>query len=548
MMRNKPRRRGEERPIVFAGGSVLTMAQPPRAESVVVAGQRIVYVGGLESARSAAGRDREEVDLVRRTLAPAFVDAHTHPLMLGQTASWVAVGPAVAGSIEAMVAVLANKARQLPPAEPLRAYGYDFRRLAERRHPTAADLDRVATDREVYVMNASGHGGALNSFALREHGITAETPDIAGGEIGRFPDGRPNGLLWDAACDLLTGPDGVKLRNHGPNIHVPDPPERVTEDLQRAFEMFLSAGVTTVVDAQVSRREAEAYFVARDRGRLRLRVEMLVISAFLDEVLAIGVGGRVGDDQLAIAGIKLYADGALGGATAWFPDGYPGDSHNHGVLYHEPAEFRDLLGRAHRAGLPTGTHAQSPAAIGLVLDAIEAAQVADPRPGIRHAVEHSGLATDEEISRMRAAGAVPVSQPQHHLYYGDGYVRAVGELGQRFNPIGLYGRAGLPVVISSDAPVALPRPLEAIQAAVEHRTVSGTVLGGPELRVDVLTALKGYTIGGAFAAHREKEVGSLEAGKLADLVVLSDDPTAVPVDRIASIQVEQTWLGGRRVF
>src|SRR5205823_899087 len=164
--------------------------------------------------------------------------------------------------------------------------------------------------------------------ALREHGITAETPEIAGGEIGRHPDGTPNGLLWDAACDLLTGPDGVKLRNHGPNIHIPDPPDRLGEDLQRAFEIFLRAGVTTVVDAQVSRREAEAYFSARDRGRLRLRVEMLVISALLKEVLALGVRGRFGDDQLAIAGIKLYADGALGGATAWFPDGYPSDPDN----------------------------------------------------------------------------------------------------------------------------------------------------------------------------------------------------------------------------
>ncbi len=534
--------------LIITGGPILTMASTgaERAEALALEGERILHAGTLGDCRTLAGRDREERDLGGRTLMPAFVDAHAHPLMLGQTESWVNVAPTVVGSIDAMVNLLAEEAARLPAGAPLRAYGYDFRRLVERRHPTAADLDRVATDRELYVMNVSGHGGALNSFGLRAHGITARTADVEGGEIGRSEDGSPNGLLWDAACDLLTGPGGVKIRNHGPNIHLPDSPAELGKDLQRAFELFLRAGITTVLDAQVSRREAGAYFAARDRVELALRIEMLIISALLDEVLALGIGGRVGDDQLAIAGIKLYADGALGGATAYFPDGYPGDPHNHGVLYHEPAEFSEILGRAHRAGLQTGTHAQSPTAIGLVLDAVEAAQAENPRSDMRHAIEHSGLATDDQIARMKRAGVVPVSQPQHHLYYGDGYVRAVGELGQRFNPIGLYARAGVPVVISSDAPVAPPRPMEAVQAAVEHRAVAGTILGGPELGVDVMTALRGYTIGGAYAMHREGSVGSLEAGKLADLVVLSSDPTAAPTEAIASIEVEETWLGGQR--
>src|SRR5439155_352442 len=120
-----------------------------------------------------------------------------------------------------------------------------------------AGLDRAATDREIYVMNVSGHGGCVNSFGLKAHGITAQTPTPAGGEIGRNPDGTPNGLLWDAACDLLTGPGGVKIRNHGPNIHLPEPADVAGRQLDRALDQFLRAGITTVVDAQVSRREAE---------------------------------------------------------------------------------------------------------------------------------------------------------------------------------------------------------------------------------------------------------------------------------------------------
>ena len=534
------------RPIVFSGGPILTMADPLRVEAMTIMDDRIIVVGSLEDCRTVAGADRVEHDLAGRTLIPGFVDAHCHPLMLGQTQSWLDVSPAVAPSIPALIARLKDQARRLPPGVPLRAFGYDYRRLDERRHPLARDLDQAATDREIYVMNVSGHGGSINSFGLVAHGITAATPDPRGGEIGRYPDRTPNGLLWDAACDLLTGDDGVKIGNHGPNIHLPELPDVAARQLDHALDQFLKAGITTVVDAQVSRREAEAYIAARDAGRLPLRVNMLVISALLDEVLQLGLVGRLGDERLAFTGIKLYADGALGGLTAYFPDGYVSEPDNHGVLYHEPDEFRALVSRAHRAGLQTGTHAQSPTAIGMVIDALDAAQREWPRPDMRHAIEHCGLPSDDEIARMARAGIVPVSQPQHHRSFGDGVARTVGDvLTQRLNPIGLYARAGMPIVLSSDAPVAVPRPLEAVQAAVDRQTVGGAVLGGAELRIDVLTALRGYTIGGAYRAHREKVIGSLEPGKFADLAMLAADPLSVPVAELGSIEVEETWIAGR---
>lgn len=535
------------RSLVFAGGPILTMADPGRVDAVVIRDDRIVWAGSVDECRTLAGDDREERDLGGRTLLPGFVDAHCHPLMLGQTQAWLDVSPEVAPTIEALVALLAERAAQLPPGVPLRAFGYDYRRLADGRHPLADDLDRAATDREIYVMNVSGHGGVVNHHGLIAHGITAATADVPGGEIGRDADGVPNGLLWDAACDLLTGVDGVKIGNHGPNIHLPEPAETAAGELDVAMAQFLRAGITSVVDAQVSRRELQAYIAVRDAGRLGLRVNMLMISALLDELLDIGLVGRLGDERLAFSGVKLYADGALGGATAYFPEGYVGEPDHHGVLYHDPDEFTDLLRRAHRAGLQTGTHAQSPTAIGLVIDAVEAAQAECPRPDMRHAVEHCGLPTDDQIERMARAQMVPVSQPQHHRAFGDGVVRTVGPRGERFNPLGLYARAGIPVVLSSDAPVVMPRPLEAIQAAVDRRTISGAVLGGPELRIDVGVALRGYTLAGAFAAHCDDAVGSLEAGKLADLVVLSTDPTAVATESLAAIGIEETWVGGRRL-
>jgi predicted amidohydrolase YtcJ len=535
----------ELRPVVISGGTILTMSSPSRVEALVIRGGTILHGGSLEECRAAAGSDRKEHDLGGRTLLPGFVDAHAHPIMFGQTASWLYIGPDRCPSVSAILQAIATRARELPPGAPIRAYGYSHRRLAERRPPTAEELDRVAPGREVYLMDASGHGGVVNSVVLRRCGIDETTPDIPGGFIGRDEAGRPTGLLLDAACDLLTGPDGVKLGRHGPNLHLPEPADALLGYLLEAQERFLSVGITTVLDAQATRREVETYLTARDQGLLRMRVDAFVISAFLDEMLALGLIRRLGDEWFALSGVKLYADGSLGGGTAWFPGGYPGNPGHEGVRYHEPQELKDLLWRAHRGGLRTGTHAQSPWAIGITLDAIEEAQRRLPRPELHHRIEHCGLPTDDQISRMAQLGVIPVPQPQHGQLFGDAYGELIGKgLVGRFQPMGLFARAGLPVVLSSDAPVAPPAPLQAVCAAVDRRTVSGSVLDGAELCLDVETALRGYTIGGALAIGRDGELGSLEPGKRADLVVLSGDPTSASPDELTKLRVEEVWVGG----
>ena len=524
------------------------MADPERVEAVALRGARILHAGSLADCRASAGERRQERDLGGQTLIPGFVDAHIHPLMLGQTASWTDVGPQRASSIGALIELLARRAAELEPGTPLWAYGYDQRQLAERRHPTAADLDRGAPGRAVYVMHSSGHGAVVSTAALGQAGIDATTPDVPGGEIGRDAGGVPNGRLMDAAWDLALGAEGVKIGRHGPNIHVPESQEALSGHLEEAQHAILQAGITTVFDAQVSRRELETYLRLREAGRLRMRVHLMVISSLLGEVLELGLVAPLGDAWLRFAGIKLYADGTLIGRTAFFPEGYPGEPEEHGLLYHDPAEFMDLLGRAHAAGLQTGTHALSPAAIGLVLDAIEEAAARVPRSDARHRIEHCALPTDEQIARMARLGVIPIAQSQHMRSYGDGAVSAAGlEIGQRYHPLGLFARAGILFALSSDAPVAPPAPLIAVQAAVERRTVLGTTLGGKDLRVDAIRALRAYTIDAAHAGHVEALVGSIEPGKLADFAILDRDPSEAAPDTIGSIAVKETWLAGERV-
>ncbi|OZB84701.1 amidohydrolase, partial [Microbacterium sp. 13-71-7] len=486
--------------LVIARTIHLLDASATTATALLVDRGRILATGSpaeCEAAAEAAGLKPERIDLGDATVVPGFIDAHAHPLMYGQMMTWVDCGPEKAGSIPEIVALLQAAASELPAGRPVRGYGYEHRNLAEQRHPTRFELDRVATDREVYLMNASGHGGVVNSYTLERNGIDRETPNPAGGEFFRDADGELTGELSDAACNILTGVHGVKVGHHGPNFHLADEPEEHLRQLDVATSRFLAGGVTAIGDAQVSRREFDMYLRLAQAGRLPLRVSMYLLSHLLDEALEMGLVGQFGNAHLSFAGIKFYADGTLGGWTAYFPDGYVGDPCRTGQLYHEPADYAALIRRAHAAGLQTATHAQSPTAIEMVVSAIEAALAENPDDDARHRIEHCGLPTPEQIARMAAAGIRPVNQPQHYYNWGEGVEEAIGTPGERFNPLGEFERAGVPVTISSDAPVADPIPLEAIQAAVTRVTRRGHRLGPDDLRISALSALRAHTIEGA---------------------------------------------------
>lgn len=539
----------DDAPLLVLAETIHTLDEArPFAQAMLLLNGRIVAVGDEAECRAEAVRrghpDVATRDLGDAVVVPGFVDPHAHPLMYGQMMSWVDCGPDRAGSIPEIVALLQAAAAALPAGLPVRGYGYEHRNLVEGRHPTRPELDQVADDREVYLMNASGHGGVVNTFTLERAGVTRETPNPAGGEFFRDADGELTGELSDAACNILTGVHGVKVGHHGPNFHLGDAPEEHLRQLRSAQRRFLEGGVTTIGDAQVSRREFDMYLRLAEDGDLTLRVSMYFLSHLLEEGIEIGMHGAFGNAHLSFAGFKFYADGTLGGWTAYFPDGYVGDPCRTGQLYHEPAAYAALISRAHAVGLQTATHAQSPTALEMVIGAIEAAQAERPDADARHRIEHCGLPTPAQVQRMAAAGIMPVNQPQHYYNWGEGVTAAIGTPGERFNPLGEFVAAGVPVTLSSDAPVAEPRPLEAIQVAVTRVTRLGHRLGADSLRITAAQALAGHTINGARALGREDELGSLAVGKRADFAVLSDDPLRVAPETIAAIEVRETWIDG----
>lgn len=519
----------------------------PNAEAMLTAGGRILAVGSIDEVAAAAAAvrlDPVRVDHPDATIVPGFVDAHAHPLMYGQMLTWVDIGPENAATIPEIVELMRERADTLPAGIPLRGYGYEQRNLSERRHPTRHELDAIATDREVYIMNASGHGGVVNSFTLDKYGVTRETPNPEGGEFFRDADGELTGELSDAACNILTGLHGVKVGHHGPNFHLGDEPAEHQRQLDIVQREFLAGGVTTIGDAQVSQREFAAYLALADRDALDLRVSMYFLSHLLDQVIDLGLTGPFGNAFLSAAGIKLYADGTLGGWTAYFPEGYVGDPCRTGQLYHQPEEYAGLVKKAHLAGLQTATHAQSPTAIRMVVDAVEHALAERPDADARHRIEHCGLPDPAEIRRMAELGIRPVNQTQHYYNWGEGVEQAIGTPGERFNPLGEFLEAGVPVTISSDAPVAEPRPLEAIQAAVTRITRRGHRLGPDGLRISADAALRAHTLEGAASLGRDDEIGSLTQGKRADFVVLGEDPLEVDGAQIARIAILETWVDG----
>ncbi|MDN6748098.1 MAG: amidohydrolase, partial [Brevibacterium sp.] len=490
-----------------------------KASAMLIAGGQILAVGTEADAEATAtnrGLDPVRVDFPQATIVPGFVDPHAHPLMYGQLHTWIDVSPNVATSIPEIIEVLRRESAKLPAGVPIRGYGYEQRNLTELRHPTRHELDEVARDREVYIMNASGHGGVVNTFTFEKFGVTRDTPNPEGGEFFRNSDGDLTGELSDAACNVLTGLNGVKIGHHGPNFHLGDETAEHQRQLDIVQHEFLKNGVTAIGDAQVSKREFAAYLAMADRGGLQMRVSMYFLSHLLDAVLDLGLTGPFGNAFLSAAGIKLYADGTLGGWTAYFPDGYVGDPCRTGQLYHSPEEYTGLVHRAHAAGLQTATHAQSPIAIKMVVDAIEAALRERPDPDARHRIEHCGLPDPAEVARMTELGIRPVNQTQHYYNWGEGVEQAIGTPGERFNPLGEFRDAGVPITLSSDAPVAEPRPLEAIQTAVTRVTRRGHKLGPDALRISAEAALRAHTLEGAITLGRENEFGSLSVGKRAD--------------------------------
>ncbi len=492
---------------MFTDGRIYTAdAKGSWAQALAIGDGRFAAVGSKEAVRAAVPGGTPEISLGGRTVVPGFVDAHNHFLQTAHSLTWVDVRFPKVASINDLSTVIAEAARTKPAGQWVRALGLDHAQFPESRLPTRWDLDRATTDHPVLVRHVSGHHALVNTEALRRR-VGEGAPDPTGGQFLRDGGGRLNGWCLDAAMELVL-PVVVDVGNHGPNIHFEAAIGELVDGLEIGTRRYLSVGLTTVCDPQVTRRELAAYREGRRRGTLGIRVVCMPLSHQLEALSATGIAGPFGDDWLAIGPMKLYADGALTGGTACFREPYGTSGEYSGSFYHEPEELGSLVSRALGDGWQVGVHAQGDRAIAMVLDAIEAGS-GHPAEG-RHRIEHAGYPGDE-LDRLARLGVIPVSQPGYLYDFGD-YT-----------------------------------PVHHISAAVNRRTRSGRPIGIDQA-LSIEEAIRAYTIDAARSLLAEDRLGSIEVGKLADFVVFREDPFAMQAERLADAAVWATVIDGQVAY
>ena len=532
---------------LFTNGRILTSdPRRPSAAAVAVRAGRIVAVGDDAGVRAKVNLGVLPVDLGGRTMVPGFIDAHNHMACTAETFFAVDASPRSVSSISELVTAIARTAEQTPPGGWIRGFGMDWTRFAEGRRPTRWDLDEAAGQHPVVILHVSGHYALVNSRALADRGLTEAAADPPGGSVERSADGRLTGLLLDSATNLVLQ-SSVDICGHGPNIHTAIETDQLASMIGEASRRYLAAGLTTICDPQVTSREMRAYRLARSQGDLSVRTVMLPLSHQLDEFQAIGLVGPMGDDHLRIGAMKFYTDGAITGGTAMFSQPMGSRGQYPGTLYHQPADLASMLQSAATAGWQLAIHTMGDRAMGIMLDAVEAAMAAAPDGDMRHRIEHATWPTPEQLARIARLGMVPITQPGSIAELGDIWFDHLGDRIHRAMPLRDQLELGIRPAISSDAFVQSYRPLDTIAAAV-RRVTPGGVRVGPEQELTIEEAVGAHTINAARALHLDDRIGSIEVGKMADFAVLDGDLLATPADAIRHLPVWMTVVGGEILY
>ena len=530
---------GEDVADLILRHGVFYPVQPPgRVEgSLAVRGGRIVYLGPDAGADRLRGPETRVIDLAGRAVTPGLVDAHSHLVGLGEALQQVdLVGTA---SYEEVVRKVREGASRLPAGAWVRGRGWDQNDWSDKRFPTHEALSAAVPDHPVWLTRVDGHAALVNAAAMKILGIDASTKDPAGGRFLRDTAGRPTGVLVDNAMDVVA--DRM--------------PAATVEDSERALRLAarhcVELGLTTVTDMGIGDTAYRAYSALRKAGELPLRAAVFLTDD--DRLLAqwFKRGPEIDPEaRLNVRGVKMYIDGALGSRGAALVEPYSDDPGNLGLLVSTGDHLEDVARRALAAGFQVGIHAIGDRGGLVALDAMERA-LGGPRPEARFRLEHSQVLRLEDIQRMSRLGIIASMQPTHATsdmpWAGD-------RVGER-RLAGAYAwrkvlNAGGRLALGSDFPVESADPRLGLYAAVTRQDLQGNPPGGwlPGERLTREEALRGFTLDAAWSLFLEKEVGSLEVGKRADLVVFARDPMTVPEPEIPKAEIDYTLVDGKVVY
>lgn len=533
--------------LLLTKGEILTLDPGIRqVEALLVRNGRIVYVGSEQGAFSECCGTPEVINISGKTVMPGFVESHMHPSILATTLLDVNCTYPEVKSVKDVVNNVAERIKTTNKEGWVRGWGYDDSKLEEHTHPTRWDLDPVSPDTPIYIRRTCAHMGVANSEALRLSGITRNTPDPEGGRIHRDPaTGEPTGLLMDRAQDLLAIPPYTN------------------EELERGFMLALGQlskwGITTVHDMLVDNSAFRVYQKLAESHKLPVRVRLWLEgvtfgsrdAGLIPHALGLGLASGYGNDMLKVMGMKFILDGSIGGRSAAVAESYVGSANDKGILYVDRDELTPLVTECLKKGLRVSIHAIGERAIELAIASVEDATKEVPLEAVRsmrNRIDHCVLPTEDHLRRIRNLGLVVESSISFIYALGDSWVSNLGnERACRAFPQRTAIDMGIPLAGNSDSPVCDGNPFLGIHSAVTRKTATGQSFGDSE-NITVDEALRAYTTVGAYAGCEEGLYGSITRGKRADLVVLSENPMAVPPEHLKDIGVEMTFMNGIRVY
>jgi len=559
--------------LVLVNGKVVTVnADHSVAEAVAVKMGRIVKVGTSEDVRAMAGEGTKVIELEGRVVLPGLTDAHVHMIQGGTRA----LDPRKLDcrdfyhpeikSIEDIVNRMGEHAKKIPKGDWVIAVASPMAdlRFKEGRFPTKQDLDKATTDHPAFI-SFGAHITIVNSLGLKVANVTKNTPDPVAGIIFKDGSGEPTGLLREKAQNLvsnLASPGGKELIEDAISrgVTIPSIMSYTLEDLKAgvksAVQKCLERGVTTVHDIVTSADEIRAYQEVLEEGDLKMRIHLLVRAyearIRAENILNLGLKTGFGNDWLKIGGIKMSIDGGMTGCNAAFYEPYEHEPWNTGVVRIPQETLNDLVAKFHKAGHRLCVHAIGDKAFDMILEAYEKALKESPRADHRHRIEHGPgnyLCTPERLQKMKELDILPLPNINFLYYFGDPLLLTIGEKRmERAFPFRMLLDAGFKISSGTDAPGYMPiDPLRDIWICVARKSWNGVDIS-PEEAISVMDAIKIFTIYAAYAGFEEDSKGSIEPGKLADLVVLNEDILTVDTDTIKDIQVDYTIVNGDIVY
>lgn len=512
----------------------------PEAQAVAVLEDRIVAVGSERDVGAWRGPHTRVVDAAGKRLVPGFNDAHVHFVDGGLQLDNVQLNDA--SSPQEFVRRIKDRVARAGKGEWLLGGDWDETKWTPAQLPTRELIDAVTPETPVALDRYDGHMVLANSLALKLAGITAQTPDPDGGVIVRDRAGNPTGALKDAAIDLLTKAEPTL--NHAQRRHA----------IERALAHAASVGVTSVQHMNPDYADIAVYAELLEEGRLTTRIYAAPLITQVDDQVKMGIRHAFGGPFLRIGALKAYADGSLGSATAYFFSPFLDQPDNRGLLsdeMHPLSLMRDRMMSADAAGLQICTHAIGDAGISAILDIYAEVDQAHGSRDRRWRIEHAQHIAAKDFDRFAQLHVIASVQPYHAIDDGRWAEARIGhDRASRTYAFRTLLDHGVRLAIGTDWNVAPLDPMLTLYAATTRATLDGKNPHGwfPEQKLSIQEALEAYTMGSAYAEFQENDKGSITAGKLADMVLLSDDVLTINPARIRDVKVLKTWLGGKLVY